>query len=278
MRRAALALLGLSLTIVACQTVPYSGRHRLAPIYSEEKEKAMGVQAYQEVCTGGKLSQNAQYNDLVLRCGRRIAAIASHDLKEAGREDFAWEFKVIHDDKTVNAFCLPGGKVAFYTGILPLCQDETGVAVVMGHEVGHALARHGGERMSDQTYLNIGGAVLAAGAGVGGAGQQGQALVLKAWGVGTGLAIALPFSRKHESEADQIGLMLMAQAGYDPREAPKFWERMTKAGGKQPPEWVSTHPSHETRVKDLEALLPDALVYYNKATGQSIPIPPKASN
>ncbi|HVY62709.1 MAG TPA: M48 family metallopeptidase, partial [Planctomycetota bacterium] len=132
---------------------------------------------------------------------------------------------------------------------------------------------HGGERMSDQTFLDLAGAILAGAAGAGGAGSQGQEAVQKTWSVATGLAIALPFSRKHESEADQIGLMLMAQAGYDPREAPKFWKRMIQNGGDKPPEWLSTHPSDETRVKDLEALMPEAMAYYEKATNPNLRVP-----
>jgi predicted Zn-dependent protease len=277
MRRAMLALALASLALAGCQTVPYSGRHRLAPLYSEDTEKQMGLEAYQQVCAKSRPSRNTVYIDMVQRCGKRIAAVASRDLKDAERPDFAWEFKVIADKKTVNAFCLPGGKVAVYTGIMPLCGDETGLAVVLGHEIGHALARHGGERMSDQTWLALGGAVLAGAAGAGGAGAAGQDLVLKAWGAGTDVAIALPFSRGHESEADEIGLMLMAQAGYDPRQAPVFWKRMIAAAGSQPPEFLSTHPSHETRVADLEALMPRAIAYYNKATGQNLPGAAKAN-
>ncbi len=260
MRRFATGFLAIILTLVACSTVPYTERRRII-LVSEAQEKQMGLTAYQEVCGKARLSSNSGYNDVVTRCGRRIA-------KVAGRDDFDWEFKVIDDPRTVNAFCLPGGKVAFYTGILPLCQDETGVAVVMGHEIAHAIARHGAERVSQSMVIEIGAAAVAL--ALEGKSKETQGAVLALYGVGTAVALALPFSRKHESEADHIGLLIMAQAGYDPREAPRFWERMIKAGGKQPAEWMSTHPSHERRVEDLDDLMPEAIPYYEKATGQEL--------
>ncbi|RME73589.1 MAG: M48 family peptidase, partial [Planctomycetota bacterium] len=180
--------------------------------------------------------------------------------------NYDWEFRVIDAPDTVNAFCLPGGKVAFYTGILPICQNEAGVAVVMGHEVAHALARHGAERISQSLVLNLGIAAISAAASKD---PETREEIAAALGVGTALTIALPFSRKQESEADYIGLMLMAKAGYDPREAPKFWKRMEAASnGEQPPEFLSTHPSHERRIEDLEDAMPEAMEYYHEATGK----------
>jgi len=171
---------------------------------------------------------------------------------------FEWQFNVVND-QTVNAWCMPGGKVVVYTGILPVTQDETGLAVVMGHEVSHAIARHGNERMSQGLALQFGGVALEVLTGE----NPGVArdLFLQVYGVGGALGM-LSYSRKHETEADKLGLVFMAMAGYDPREAPKFWERMSQGGGQAPPEILSTHPSDQTRMRDLEAFMPEALKYY----------------
>jgi predicted Zn-dependent protease len=172
---------------------------------------------------------------------------------------FKWEFNLIQDDKTVNAWCMPGGKVAFYTAILPICKDETGVAIVMGHEVAHAIANHGKERMSQGMLAN--GLLGTLGAAAGQNPTLTQQILLQSIGMGANVGL-LKFSRENESEADHIGLIFMAMAGYDPNEAPKFWERMSSlSGGQQPPEFLSTHPSHETRIKDLEGWIPEAMSY-----------------
>jgi predicted Zn-dependent protease len=254
---AALAAIGLGF---ACSTVPYTERTRVILI-SEEEELQLGLQAYEEALSKAKLCQDEKKVALVRKVGQRIAAVAD-------RPDYQWEFHVIEDDKTVNAFCLPGGKVAFYTGILPICKDEAGIAVVMGHEVSHAIARHGAERISQSLVLNLGASAL--GAVLGGKDPKNQQLVAGLFGAGFAVAFALPFSRSHESEADHIGVILMAKAGYDPREAPKFWRRMIdQTEGEEPPEFLSTHPSHETRVDDLEmTFVPEAMEYYEKATGK----------
>ena len=257
--RSLLVALLLPLVLAACPTVPYSERTRVI-LLSESEENKMGLEAYEEITGKARLSTDPAKNEMIRRVGQRIAAVADCP-------SFEWEFRLIDDDKTVNAFCLPGGKVAFYTGILPICKDELGVAVVMGHEVAHALARHGGERVSQSMVLQLGGAILAAAVSKN---EETQSAVLALYGIGTTVAFALPFSRKHESEADYIGLILMAKAGYDPREAPRFWERMNSAGGGQPPEWLSTHPSHETRVQDLESRVPEAMQYYKDATGKAL--------
>jgi predicted Zn-dependent protease len=177
-------------------------------------------------------------------------------------QGFAWEFNLIDDPKTVNAWCMPGGKVAFYTGIMPICQDESGVAVVMGHEVAHAIANHGRERMSQAMVAN--GLLGTFGAALAENPTMAKQILLQAAGVGTQVGM-LKFSRQHESEADRIGLVFMAMAGYDPHEAPKFWERMVAgSGGGEPPEWLSTHPSHSTRIEDLNKEMPEAMKYYKK--------------
>ena len=175
---------------------------------------------------------------------------------------FEWEFNLIEED-VVNAWAMPGGKVAFYTGILPVCEDETGVAVVMGHEVAHAVANHGGERMSQQLILQYGLSSLSSAMGQNP--TLTKTIFLQSVGYGSQVGM-LKFSRLHESEADKLGLIFMAIAGYDPSVAPAFWERMSAmSGGQQPPEWLSTHPSHDTRVNDLNEALPQALEYYKRS-------------
>jgi predicted Zn-dependent protease len=245
--------------LAACSTVPYSERTRVV-LLPQSVENQMGADAYQQILAEETLSSDPEAVALVERVGRRIAEVTERDHQTG----FDWEFVVIDAPDTVNAFCLPGGKVAFYTGILPICKDEDGVAVVMGHEVAHALARHGGERVSQSIVLDLGIAAIAAASS---ADPGTQETVAAALGVGTAVALVLPFSRKHESEADYIGLMLMAKAGYDPRAAPQFWQRMSAAGDGQPPEFLSTHPSHERRVEDLQDSMPDAMDFYNAATG-----------
>jgi predicted Zn-dependent protease len=196
--------------------------------------------------------------------GARIARATEELMRERGLEEdlknYKWEFNLIEDDKTVNAWCMPGGKVAFYTGILPITRNETGIAVVMGHEIAHAIAKHGNERMSQGLLTQLGGAALSVALSTQPAATSN--LFMTAYGVGAQVGFLLPYSRVHESEADRIGLILMAKAGYDPREAVPFWRRMNEKGGARPPELLSTHPAPETRIKQIEALLPEALKYY----------------
>lgn len=250
-------LLGLALTVFSgCPKVPLTGRHSLI-LVPESQEMALGVQSFDEILKKSKLSGDAAATAMLERVGKRIAAVS-------GRPDYAWEFKLLDDPKTVNAFCLPGGKVAFYTGILPITQSEAGIAVVMGHEVGHALAKHGAERMSQQILLSVGEVSLALALQKKPA--ETRALYGAAYGVGAGVGVILPFGRFQESEADHIGLLLMAKAGYDPREAVNFWKRMqAKSGGKAPPEFLSTHPADEKRIKQIEDWMPEALKYYEES-------------
>lgn len=260
-------LLGFSLSalVYACATVPVTGRKQLAMV-SNAEIIPMATSQYQQVLKEGKLSTNQTYNDMVKRVGVRIqkaveAYMASKNLTSE-LNGFQWEFNVLDDPNTVNAWCMPGGKVAFYTGIMPICKDENGVAVVMGHEVAHAIANHGRERMSQGLVAN--GLLGTVSGAMGQDPTLTQQVFMQAVGMGTQIGM-LKFSRQHESEADKIGLIFMAMAGYDPNEAPKFWSRMsTMSGGQQPPEWLSTHPSHETRIKDLEAAIPEAMTYYKK--------------
>jgi len=238
-----------------CATAPYTGRQQLLLI-SEGEEMALGVQAYREVLKKEKISTDPKSNALVKGVGTRIAAVAQ-------KPGYSWEFTVIDNAKTVNAFALPGGKVAVYTGILPYTQTEAGLAFVLAHEVGHALARHGGERMSQQLLLQLG--------------QQGLNLAIASkspvaidaintgYGLASTVGVTLPFSREQEYEADKIGLILMAKAGYDPREAPAFFERMMRASKQaSPPEFLSTHPTDQHRIRNLNAMIPEAMRYYKK--------------
>lgn len=255
---AALGLTGLS----GCVTEPITGR-KLFGLISEAEANQMGALAYEQTLKDAKLSTNAAQVDLVRRVGQRIAAVVDRRMREEGKEPYDWEFKLI-DAPDVNAFALPGGKVAFYTGILPVCQGEAGVAVVMGHEIGHAYGQHGRARVSHQVVAEAGMAAVMVALEDDEPSDLSQ-LAVAALGLGYQVGVQLPFSRDDESAADHIGLILMAEAGYDPREAVSFWKRMSEAsGGAAPPEFLSTHPSHETRVERLEELMPEALAIYEK--------------
>lgn len=259
-------LLTLVITVLyGCATVPVTGRKQLSLVSSSEIN-AMSAQQYQEVIKKGLLSTNQEQTQLIKTVGVRIQKAVEKYMADKGLSDqlagFAWEFNLIKDDTTVNAWCMPGGKVAFYTAILPICKDEAGIAVVMGHEVAHAIANHGRERMSQGLAAEFGLSTI--GAAMGQNPNLTQQIFMQAVGMGTNVGM-LKFSRSHESEADHMGLIFMAMAGYDPSTAPKFWERMaTLSGGQQPPEFLSTHPSHETRIKDLEGWIPEAMQYYKK--------------
>lgn len=252
------------LILWACATVAVTGRKQLS-LVSNAELIPLAADQYRQVLKEGKLSNNQEQAELIRKVGLRIQKAVETYMAQTNQssqlEGFQWEFNLLEDDNTVNAWCMPGGKVAFYTGIMPICQDEAGVAVVMGHEVAHAIANHGRERMSQGLLAN--GLLGTVGAALGQNPTLTQQIFMQAVGAGTQLTM-LRFSRQHESEADRIGLIFMAMAGYDPNEAPRFWERMsTMSGGNQPPEWLSTHPSHETRINDLKAAIPEAMKYYN---------------
>lgn len=257
----ATVLVALLLSVAACQTAPITGRSQLI-ILPEPQEVQMGVQAYQEILKKSKISRDPQQNELVTRVGSRIA-------QATGRTDYKWEFTVIQDDKQVNAFALPGGKVAVYTGILPVTKDEAGLATVMGHEVAHAIARHGGERVSQG--LLVQGGLIAAQVAMANRDPQTVQLVTGLLGAGAAVGVVLPFSRAQESEADRLGLIYMAKAGYDPRAAIGFWQRMEQAAQRRgnPPEFLSTHPSHGTRVRQIEQWIPEAMQHYQPSRSGS---------
>lgn len=257
-----IAVLSVASAVIAavivsgCTSAPVTGRRQLLTISAAE-ENQLGLTAYKEVLEKEPISKNEHYKQLVQRVGQRIAAVAS-------RPDFDWEFTVIESD-TQNAFCLPGGKVVMYTGMLPVCETEAGVAVVMSHEVAHAIARHGGERMSHKMVQNVGqqavGKLLNKDDD-----EKRKKILLTAYNLGSEYGAILPYSRKHELEADEIGLKLMAEAGYDPSAAPEFWDRFARlkgAGG--PMEFLSTHPSDARRSAALREQLPAAMELYAQA-------------
>lgn len=253
----------LALTI-GCETNPYTGRSQFL-MTSVEEEMQMGAQAYSQVKDDPKMKQSQDPREIepVKRVTSRIVEAAKRSKYAEMAKQFQWEVTVIKDDKTMNAFALPGGKIAVYTGIFPVAKTEAGLAAVLGHEVTHALARHGAERMSQGQATNIGVQVLGAAAGVGtGSAALGQA-TMAALGAGAQVGVLLPFSRKHESEADYIGILLAADAGYDPRESVHLWERMEQlSGGGGPSEFLSTHPGHETRIEQLKKWMPEAMAIY----------------
>lgn len=249
----------------ACKSVAVTGRKQLS-LVPESEMITMSNQQYSQVIQQGPLSTNATQVAMVKKVGNTIKTAVERYMSEQGRSKelagYNWEFNLIQDDATVNAWCMPGGKVAFYTGILPVCQNEAGIAVVMGHEVAHAIAHHGNERMSQQLVAQAGGEVVDYALSTKTA--LTRQLFDQAYGMGAQYGVILPFSRKHESEADKMGLVFMSMAGYDPHTAVDFWKRMSAvSGGQAPPEFMSTHPADDRRVADLEAYLPEALKYYH---------------
>ncbi|SEF62808.1 Peptidase family M48 [Algoriphagus boritolerans DSM 17298 = JCM 18970] len=247
----------------ACTTVPLTGRRSLAVISNEEIQPLVNEE-YKKAIAAEKNLTKTSNGQMVVKVGQKMAkAVESYLVSEGYQDlvnDFAWEFNLLESDQ-INAWCMPGGKVAFYTGILPITKDEAGIAVVMGHEIAHAVASHARERMSNGMLLNglLGGASAAMGQNP----TMMQQILLQGVGAGSQLGM-LSFSRKHELEADEMGLIFMAMAGYDPRQAPAFWQRMAAAGGGAPPEFLSTHPGPDRRIERLNANMPKALQYYKK--------------
>ncbi len=252
--------------VMACATVPVTERRQLRLIPRSELF-AMSFTQYDQFLAEHPVITGTPEAQMVERVGQRVAAAVHEYMREIGREQdlagYEWEFRLVDQDM-VNAWCMPGGKVVFYTGILPVTATEAGLAVVMGHEIAHAIAEHGNERMSQALLTQFGGAALMA--ALRDRPEETQNLWMAAFGAGTQVGVLLPFSRLHESEADRLGLIFMAMAGYDPTEAVRFWQRMADARtGPAPPELVSTHPADERRIRDLESHLPTALEYYRRA-------------
>lgn len=253
-----LVLLLSWLTVVSgCATAPVTGRNQLILI-SPVQEKAMGLSEYEKIKKKAPISHDPVATAMLNGVGWRIAGAAS-------RPDYQWEFNLIDDNGTVNAFCLPGGKVFVYSGILKLTRDEAGLAVVVGHEVAHALARHGAERLSIALVAQVGEAAVEA--AIGSASPAARQATEQAFGIATNLGVILPYSRTQEYEADRIGLILMARAGYDPRAAVEFWERMSAYSSRRPspPAFLSTHPTDQARIERIKAFMGQALAEYHAA-------------
>lgn len=252
-------LIGL---VSSCATNPLTGRKSIMMVDNSQIFPQAFAQ-YTEVIKESKLSSNLTQTRMIQNVGAKLKAAAEKYYGSIGRadqlKDYAWEFNLI-ESKELNAWCMPGGKVAFYTGIIPVCKDETGIAVVMGHEIAHALAGHGAERMSQAMIAQVGGAV--AGASI--SNDQWRDAFSRYYPAGAQIAM-LSYGRNQELDADKAGLFLMAMAGYNPNEAPKFWERMNAAtqGAQRPPQFLSTHPDPENRIRDINNNMAKAMEYYN---------------
>jgi predicted Zn-dependent protease len=250
----------LVLVCAGCSTVPIVGRNRMT-LVPEATLIAQSQLSYGEVLTNGTVVVGTPEAQMVKRVGNRIAAAVEQYFSDQGMSDqlagYDWQFVLLEED-VANAWCMPGGKVAFYTGILPFTKTEAGLAVVMGHEIAHAVARHGNERISAQLAQQGLGAFLSWGTKE----SEYHEAYMMAYGLGSQYAVMLPYSRLHEREADRLGLIFMAMAGYDPEEAVAFWQRMSEGKGKGPMEFMSTHPSDESRIANLEQLVPEAMKYY----------------
>ncbi|WP_420148397.1 M48 family metallopeptidase [Spirosoma sp.] len=272
MKNALIAMLVISFAI-GCQKVPITGRKQLKLVPNEQL-LPLSFTNYKGVLDTSQVVRGTSDAEMIRRVGNRLRQAMEQYLNANNLGNrlagFQWEFNLIQSPQ-VNAWCMPGGKVAFYTGILPYTQNEAGAAAVMGHEISHAIAEHGNERMSEGLLANglIQGGQIVAGTAARSTGNQVNSILLQAVGaalpIGYQVGRALPHSRKQESEADHLGVIFMAMAGYNPQEAVTFWGRMAKAGGGQkPPEFLSTHPSDERRIKDLQALMPEAMKYYKR--------------
>ncbi len=253
------------LWLAACSTVPITGRKQFNMIPASEM-LSLSNQQYDDFLKEHKKSSNEQETDMVKRVGNRIKSAVTHYLTENNRAGlltgYDWEFNLVEDPQA-NAWCMPGGKVVVYTGIMPITKTEAGLAVVMGHEIAHAIAGHGSERMSQELVRQLGGMALTV--ALQEKPEETQSLWLAAYGIGSQVGVMLPYSRLHESEADHLGLIFMAMAGYDPHEAPAFWERMKKMNHQpKPPEFLSTHPADETRIANLKKWMPEAMRYYKR--------------
>ncbi len=258
-------LLLIALLIASCAKVPLTGRKQINLIPGSQI-MSMSFQQYDQFLKENRLSTNQEQTAMVKHVGQNIQHAVESYFSEKGLskqlKGFQWEFNLV-DSPEANAWCMPGGKVVFYTGILPITKDEAGLAVVMGHEIAHAIAEHGNERMSQGLITELGGIALSV--ALQEKPEQTQALWLTAYGLGSQVGVMLPFSRLHESEADRLGLIFMAMAGYDPEQAVSFWQRMADMkGGQAPPEFLSTHPSDAKRIEQIKKWLPEAMQYYKK--------------
>ena len=254
------ALFSAALLVCGCNTVPVTGRHELNFV-SSDQEMALGLSSFDQLKKDTPVNHDPSVNAMVERVGKRIAQVAGKDLPNA-----QWEF-VVFESKEANAFCLPGGKVGVYTGLLPITRDDAGLATVLGHEIGHAVAHHGASRMSTEELTQAFGQAL--NSGLSNSDPRVQSLVSVAYGVGSKVGVELPYSRIQESEADHIGIVYMARAGYRPEEAVAFWERFAQynqsQGGNSTPTLLRTHPVDAVRIKQLQQWLPQAQSEFAKS-------------
>lgn len=261
MKKTKLAIICAAL-LFNCQKVPVTGRTQLNFIPAGEMQ-SMSYTSYKEFLNQNKLSTDAQKTAMVktvgLRIQRAVEKYMAQNNASSQLSGFQWEFNLV-ESAEVNAWCMPGGKVVVYTGILPVVQDDNGLAVVLGHEIAHAIANHGGERMSQELAVQTGG--MALGVALRNKPALTQQIFLQAFNVGSQVGVLLPYSRTHESEADRMGLIFMSMAGYNPNHAVTFWQRMKAQGGNKPPEILSTHPSDDRRIADLQKQIPEAMTFY----------------
>lgn len=252
------------LSMAACSVVPITGRKQMN-LLPESMLVDMSLTSYNDFLKENKLSTDVSNTRMIQQVGERLSSATEQFLRNNGMEsmisNFKWEYNLV-ESEVPNAWCMPGGKIVFYTGILPYTKNETGAAVVMGHEIAHAVAKHGNERMSQGLVQQMGGIALAV--AIEEQPAETQQLFMTAYGIGTTVGVMLPFSRSHELEADRIGLIIMAMAGYDPNEAIAFWERMASMSKQAPPEFLSTHPSDANRISEIKKYLPEAMKYYKK--------------
>jgi predicted Zn-dependent protease len=260
-----ISLIALAQLIQSCSTVPLTGRKQLN-LLPESEMVSMGLTNYSEFLKTNPISSDKANTALVRQVGTDLSqAVIKYftDNKIQSRLDgYKWEFNLVKNDTTPNAWCMPGGKVVVYTGLLPYTVDKNGLAVVLSHEIAHAVARHGNERMSQQLMIELGGIALSEATQK--KPEETKAIFNTAYGIGAQVGLMLPYSREHELEADKLGLIFMAMAGYDPQTAIPFWTRMSKSGGSKPPELLSTHPSDQTRIVKIKEAMPEALKYYKK--------------
>lgn len=286
LKRIGIVSLILAVVVMACSKVPITGRKQFSLIPDATINQLSNDQ-YRTFLTESKVLNGTTDAQMVRNVGQRISkAVDTYfaQQKSNATQGFKWEFNLI-DSKDVNAWCMPGGKVAVYTGILPITQDENGLAVVMGHEIAHAVAQHGSERLTQGLLQQVGAVGLAI--ALQNRPAETRNLFMQAYGIGSTVGVMLPFSRKHETEADKLGLVFAAMAGYSPEAAVPFWQRMSKVGGAKPPEFLSTHPSDETRIRELQKYMPTAKKYYkpapatttnNNTTNQGTRVPSNKTN
>lgn len=252
-------MMSIFLLVVACKTNPFTGKKNLN-FYPNSQIFPAAFQQYNQILSENKIVTGTPESRMINNVGAKISTAAERFLNANGYQGYLdgyqWEYNLIKDDQ-VNAWAMPGGKIAFYTGIMPIAKNEAGVAAIMAHEVAHALADHGAQRMSAAQLQQLG--AVAGNVALGGKSEQTQQIFNQAYGLGSTVGVMLPFSRSHETEADRIGLTLMAMAGYDPMAAADLWRRMkSEAGGQAPPEFLSTHPSSDTRIRNIEKWAPEA--------------------